>query len=243
MLQPRVSPEAPTRFTVTSMAIAVVDHEYGMNPGPTMGNFRVDATSGSYSKWNACASQVFADDFCATEYPEATGKGFKDALSEFQTLLPVVSVELAIAAGFENLESYRRFSRPLSKRLRADRKAESRLGAAHRLSDPHRFVPIVRKFIEDDGMSCDEEDTDGRVHAVPPAWRSVSATRWLRSLDEPALHPHASTSRKTSAEGIRKPVGSRVPRSLPVNFYDPAYLHGLDGVQYADLDPQPVIDI
>lgn len=208
-----------------------------------MGDFRIDAASGPDSKWNVRASQVFTDDFCASNYQEATGKGFADVLSEFRTLLPAISADLATAAGFENLESYRRFSRSFARRLRADRKAESRLSATNRLNDPYRFIPIVRKLVEDDGMSCDEEDTDGHVHAVPPTWRSVSATRWLRSLDKSPLHPHPSVSTEVSIKGIREPEGSRVPRSLPVNFYNPVYLHSLDGVQYANLDPQPAINI
>ena len=225
------------------MAIAVVGYEHGTNPGPAIGDFRIDAASGPESKWNARVSQIFADDFCATDYPEAAGKGFADVLSEFRTLFPAVSVDHAIAAGFENLESYRQFSRSFRKRLRADCKAESRLGVATRLNDPHRFVPIVRKLVEDGGMSCDEEDTDGHVHAVPPTWRSVCATKWLQSLDGPSLRPHGPASRKTHADVIREPAESRVPRSLPANFYNPAYLRTLDGAQYADLDPQSVVDI
>jgi hypothetical protein len=221
------------------MAIAVADYEHGMGPGPTAGNFRVDAASGPNSKWNARVGQIFVDDFCATEYLEVAGKGFADALSEFRTLLPAISTDLAIAAGFENLESYRRFSRSFARKLKVDRKAESRLSAVNGLKDAHRFVPIVRKLVEDDGMSCDEEDADGHIHAIPPTWRSVSATRWLRSLDKSPLYPHGSASEKVSAEV----VGSRVPRSLPANFYDSVYLHSLDGVQYADLDPQPAVDI
>lgn len=209
-----------------------------------MGHFRIDAASGPGSKWNVRAGQIFADDFCATEYPEATGKGFADVMSEFRVLLPAISADLAIAAGFENLESYRRFSRSFARRLRADRKAESRLSSANRLNDSNMLVPIVRKLVEEDGMSCGEEDADGHVHAVSPSWRSTSATRWLRSLDKSPLHPHDSVHREVPVEGIlREPAGSHVPRSLPVNFYDPAYLRSLDGVQFVDLDPRPAVDI
>ena len=228
---------------MTRMAIAVAGYERGTDPGPAMGDFRIDAASGPESKWNARASQVFANDFCDTGYPEATGKGFSDVLSEFRILFPEVSADLAIAAGFGNLGSYQRFSRSFARRLRADRKAESRLGAANKLNDPYRLVPIVRKLVEDDGMSCDEEDTDGRVYAIPPIWRSVSATSWLRSLDGPSLRSHGFVSKKVPADLIRKPLVSRVPRSLPANFYNPVYLQTLDGAQYADLDPQSAVDI
>ena len=163
--------------TVTSMTIATMDYECGMKPGPTMGNFRVDAASGPYSKWNACTSQIFVEDFCATEYPEAAGKGFADALFEFRALLPTISVDLAVEAGFKNLESYQGFSQSLSRRLRIAHKAESQLGAANKLDDSHKFVPIMGKLMEDDSMSCNEEDTDGHVHAVSPTWRSDSVTR------------------------------------------------------------------
>lgn len=242
MLRSRVSLGTPAhaQCTVTSMTIAVVDYKHGVNPGPTMESFYVDPTSGPDSKWNARSGQIFADDFCATGYPEAAGKGFADALSEFRILLPAISTNLAIAAGFKDLQSYRRFSGPLERRLRADRKAESRLRAAGMSNDSRTFVPIVRRLVEDDGMSCDEKDTNGHVCSIPPPWRSVSATRWLRSLDRSPPYPHESTS----IEGIKERVtGSRVPRSLPVNFYDPAYLHSLDRVQYVDLDPQPAVDI
>lgn len=243
MLRSQASPGGLAKSTATCMAIAVVGYEHGTNPGPTIGELRVDAASGPESKWNARVGQIFVDDFCATDYPEATGKGFTDVLSEFQALFPTVSVDLAVAAGFENLESYRQFSRSFTKRLRANWKAESRLGAATRLNDPHRFVPIVRKLVEDDGMSCDEEDTDGHAHPVPSTWRSVSATRWLQSLDGPSIRSHSSTFRKAHADVVREPTESRVPRSLPVNFYNPTYLRTLDGVQYADLDPRSAVDI
>ena len=93
------------------MAMAVVGYEHGKNSGPTIGELHIDAASGPESKWNARVGQIFVDDFCATHYPEATGKGFADVLSEFRTLFPAISVDLAVAAGFENLESYRQFSR------------------------------------------------------------------------------------------------------------------------------------
>jgi len=228
---------------MTFVTTAVVDYEYGMDPGPTVENFRIDAASGPDSKWNARSGQIFADDFCSTGYPEAAGKTFSDVLSEFRLLLPVISTEIAIAAGLEDLQSYRRFSRSFERRLRTDRKAESRLLAANASKDPNTFAPIVRKLVEDDGMSCDEKDTDGYVHTVPPSWRSASATRWLRSLDRSSPYPHDSASRKFSVELTRETVGVRVPRSLPVNFYSPVYLHSLDGIRYADLDPQPAVDI
>ena len=225
------------------MTMAVVDYEHGMNPGPTVENFRIDTTSGPDSKWNARSGQIFADDFCATGYPEAAGKGFAAVLSEFRLLLPVFSADLATAAGFKDLQSYRYFSRSFKRRLRADRKAESRLRAANVSNDPNTFVPIVRKLVEDDGMSCDEKDTDGRIYTVPPFWRSVSATTWLRNLDKSPPHPQDSAMRKMPIEGIKELVGLRVPRSLPVNFYNPTYLHSLDGAQYIDLDPQPPVDV
>ena len=225
------------RSTVTPMVTAVVDYESGLNPGPTLRNFCVDAASGPYSKWNVRASHVFADDFCAIEYSEAVGRDYADVLSEFRALLPAISVDLAIAAGFENLESYRRFARPFLGRLRAARKAESRLSAVGQLNGRNKLVPIVRKLVEEDGMSCDKEDTDGRVRVVPPTWRSAFATNWLRSLDKSPLHPHGF-------EGwARESVKARVPKSLPVNFYSPVYLHSLDEVQYADLDPQPAVHV
>jgi len=87
------------------MTIAAVDYEYDMNPGPTVENFRIDATSGPDSKWNACSGQLFADDFCATEYPEAVGKGFADILSEFRLLLPEISTVVLI----RNLKTPRAF--------------------------------------------------------------------------------------------------------------------------------------
>lgn len=241
MLRSRVSSGTPAQYAVTSMAMAVLDYERGMNPGPTMGGFRIDAASGPDSKWNARAGQIFAGDFCATEYSEAAGRGFVDALSAFRILLPEISTDLAIAAGFENLESYRRFSRSFARRLRADRKVESRLSAANRLNNPRRLIQIVRKLVEDDAMSCDEEDAEGRVYTVPPPWRSVPATRWLRSLDKSPLVLYDSAPRKAFVEEFH--VGSRVPKSLPVNFYDPVYLRSLDGAQYTGLDPQPAVDI
>lgn len=244
MLRPRVLLGTPAQCAVTSMAVAVVDYECGMSPGPTMEDFCIDAASGSDSKWNARSSQIFANDFCAAGYPEAAGKSLADVLSEFRTLLPAISADLAVAAGFEDLQSYRRFSRSFERRLRAGRKAESRLRAAGMLNDPLTFVPIVRKLVEEDSMSCDERDADGYICATPPSWRSVSATRWLRSLDRSPPFPHDSVSRKASVEEIKERVGPwHVPRSLPVNFYNLIYLHSLDRVQYADLDPQPAVDI
>jgi len=228
---------------MTFMTTAVVDFEQGMNPGPTVENFRIDPASGPDSKWNARSGQIFADDFCATGYPEAVGKSFTDVLSEFRVLLPAISTEVAIAAGLGDLQSYRRFSGSFERRLRADRKAESRLRAASMSKDPRTFAPIVKKLVEDDSMSCDEKDADGYLHAVSPSWRSAPATRWLRSLDKSPSHSHDPASMKVSAEGTGASVGLRVPRSLPVNFYSPVYLHSLDGIQYADLDPQPAVDI
>lgn len=228
---------------MTSMTTAVVDYEGGVNPGPTVENFRIDATSGPESEWNARSGQIFAEDFCATGYPEATGQCFADVLTEFRLLLPDVSMDLATAAGFEDLQSYRRFSRPFERRLRADRKTESRLRAANMSNDSHTFVPVVRRLVEDDGMSCDEKDPDGYIYANPPSWRSVSATRWLRSLDKQPRHPYDSAVRKAPIEGTKETVGLRVPRSLPINFYNPMYLQNLDGVQLTALDPQPAVDI
>ena len=244
MLRFQISVGARTRYTATSVAIAVVAYEDGMDPGPTKGDFCIDAASGSASKWNVCAGQVFADDFCAADYPEAAGKGFADVLTEFRFLLPVVSAGVAKAAGFENLESYRRFSRSFAGRLRAHRKVESRLRAAGKLNDSDRFMPIVRKLVEDDGMSCDEQDMDGHVYAVSPTWRSASATKWLRNLDNAPrpLCPHR-VSGEAPTEGRRGSIGSHVPRSLPANFYNHVYLHNLDEGQYAHLNPQPAIDI
>ena len=233
---------ARTRYTATSVAIAVVIYEDGMDPGPAKGDFCIDAASGPDSKWNARAGQIFADDFRVAEYPEAAGKGIADVLSEFRLLLPVVSADIAMAAGFEDLESYQRFSRSFAGRLRENRKAESRLSAASKLIDSHRFMPIVRKLIDDDGMSCDEQDTDGHVYAVSPTWRSVSATKWLRKLSDGPQYSHR-ISKEATTEGIGRAIRSRVPRSLPVNFYDNAYLRDLDEVQYAQLNPQPAIDI
>lgn len=243
MLLPQNHPGRSARCNTTSIAIDVVDYEHDTNMGPTVDDFRVDAASGPYSKWNARAGDVFAGSFCVARYPEATGKSFTDALSEFRVLLPAVSTDIAISAGFEDLESYRRFFQPFSKNLRAYRKAESRLSAARRLSGSGKLVPIVRKLVEDGGMSCDEEDPDGGARIISPAWRSASATKLLKSLDTSPLRPRGSASGKTSVEPrTRETVGSRVPGSLPVNFYSPAYLLGLSEAQYTELDPQPAVD-
>jgi len=179
------------------------------------------------------------NDFCATGYPEATGKGFTEVPSKFR-LLPAISTEIVIAVGLEDLQSYWRFPRSSKRNVRADREAKSRSRAADMPKTLHTFAPIVRKLVEDGSMSCDEKDADGYLHTVPPSWSSASVTRWLRNLEKSPPYLHDPALRKVSVEGVRESTGLRLPRSLPVNFYSLVYLHDLDGVRYA---PQPAVDI
>ena len=98
--------------------VETLDFRNGTHPGPVVDRFRIDATCGPNSAWNLRACQVFAQDFCATRYPEARKKTFMDALHEFYRLIPTFTSRHAIGSGFVDTKSYERFQESMAKHAR-----------------------------------------------------------------------------------------------------------------------------
>ena len=254
-------PLASRRLNVPT-AIEVLDFSKGCHPGPTIDSFRIDPASGPGSSWNMRVCQVFAQDFCAAQYPGAGGRATVDALYEFHQLLPTFISHHAVASGFPDVESYERFHEHLSKRIRRHRVcypfdyvdedcelsvpymqlAESRLKIVNELQGLREFLPVIRRLAEEDGMSSDERD-GGELHSTRPFWRHSSVTNWLHSLDsigsETVHNSVRCEVRRRSSSKVD--MESHVVKGLPANFYDWNYLNSLDRSQYLDLDPGPVM--
>lgn len=105
-----------------------------------------------------------------------------------------------------------------------------------------KFLPIIQRLAEEDGMSSDERDAgnDRRLYSTPPFWRDSSITDWLHSIDSIGSRS-ANSTKRVQVERLRTSevdMGSQVVKGLPVNFYSKCYLDTLDEFQYLDLDPK-----
>lgn len=112
--------------------VEIIDFRRGSHPGPTIKHFSIDVTSGPGSTWNLRACQVFSHDFCAREYPEASGKTHVDASYEFYRLLPSFLWLHAAAVGFEHPQRLERFHELFARQARKYRV---------RLTPPFRTPP------------------------------------------------------------------------------------------------------
>ena len=96
----------------------VIDFMQGLHSGPTVERFSIDVTSGRSSNWNLRACQVFSYDFCAREYPEASGKTHVDVFYEFYRLLPSFLWLHAETVGFGCPQRLERFHEIFARQVR-----------------------------------------------------------------------------------------------------------------------------
>lgn len=145
LLYPRsVEPLASLKLGVPAAA-EVLDFGKGSHIGPTIENFRIDPTSAPSSAWNLRACQVFAQDFCAAQHPEAEGKTVMDVSYEFYQLVPDFVSCHAVASGFADVPSYERFHESLTKHLRRHRVSSFRQPRDHKLN----IFLVVRSSTKD----------------------------------------------------------------------------------------------
>lgn len=125
--------------------------------------------------------------------------------------------------------------------------------------DLARFQDHVAQLADGGGMSGDETDRCGtaptkgqrKFFVVHPKWRSVEATKWLRTIDKVYVHHRFSEDGRASrGNWVRQRVdsgrvdsGCRAVCGLPKNFYDVAWLQTLSSKARADLRMQPEISL
>ena len=134
-----VASSPPSRLNHPGV-VEVIDFMWGAHPGPTVDRFRIDVTSGPGSSWNLRACQVFAFDFCARNYPEASRKTHVDASYEFYRLLPSFLWLHAAAVGFEHPQRLERFHERFAEQAR-----KYRVRFTPHLSTPPNAVVSSRK--------------------------------------------------------------------------------------------------
>ena len=111
------------------------------------------------------------------------------------------------------------------------------------------FLPVIRRLVEEDGMSSDEQDAGDiqDVFCSRPFWRHPSITDFLHSIDSIGKSRRIPTSAARNGYRQRRSSGvdmeSRIVKGLPVNFYDWSYLNSLDQAGYLDLDPKLAISL
>lgn len=121
LLYPRGTEPLTSHKLDVPAAAEILDFGKGSHAGPTIENFCIDPTSAPSSAWNLRACQVFAQDFCAAQYPTAEGKTVMDVSYEFYQLVPDLISHHAVASGFSDAKSYERFHESLTKHLRRHR--------------------------------------------------------------------------------------------------------------------------
>ena len=112
-----------------------------------------------------------------------------------------------------------------------------------------RFLPVIRRLADEDGMSSDEQDDDdvGNLRSSRPFWRHSSVTDLLHNIDSIGANHETSgnatqhrTRRRRSSKVDEE---SRVVRGLPINFYDWSYLGRLDRSRHLEIDPKPALSL
>lgn len=256
------SPRALHQLDVPS-GVEVLNFKRGIHPGPTVIRLRIDATSPPDSAWNIRACQIFARSFFTMQHPDAGGKTFMDASHEFYRLIPTFISRHATGSGFADSKGYERFQELTAKPIRKHRVsrisgiaslaycilqlAESRLQTVYEVQRLRKFLPIIRRLVEEDGMSSDEMDTsdDCNFQCTRPFWRHSSITNWLHGIDSIGAE---NMKYSFQHEYMRRPsstvdMESRVVKGLPINFYDQDYLNGLDRSNYLGLDARPAVSL
>jgi hypothetical protein len=105
-----------------------------------------------------------------------------------------------------------------------------------------------------DGMSGDESDDDIQGNRLPvpftaftPFWRNPAVTEWLRILDDVFLYDQLRAKKPNELPARERclfasPDHVAVP-GLPVSFYRPKWLRGLDPTTLASLQVQPWVNL
>ncbi|KAH9858480.1 hypothetical protein C2E23DRAFT_718089 [Lenzites betulinus] len=240
-------PHGKSKFHASTVATA--RQVRGFDPAEgrccDVATFCLDFTSTPGSIWNKSAAAVFVDDFLAVrlftcknrkEITEMFNRHFR-TLQKHLKLYGVLAAAGPSESHKEHSRETRRYTVCLTFR---------RYNIALRYGGTRRHVPLLQR-LGPEGMSSDEEDTEGpftRYAAFRKPWRHASVTRIMRILD--ALHRR---SRSRSGQGSQRGRGprvrymssqvspeKRVVRRLPRNAYDPDWLRTRTAVQLEELD-------
>ncbi|KAJ3768113.1 hypothetical protein FB446DRAFT_792568 [Lentinula raphanica] len=258
-----VDENGDTRDLVTPSAKEISIFLRDGTGGPTLENFRLQLQGkGKATKWNKAAAVVFSQHFLSKEaYQHYSQKKDKELIRK------------AFLTHITQLQrDFKRQGRPLTIEERDEerlmRRMNRRTGELQRLVNTFKRLYIdykgplgeLAKYLElitADCLSGDEsgpESGDQIYYKTTVPWRSQELAEFLdllRAYHMSTRHIRQGRYDRGKLPHIRLPShrpdtvidSTRAPKKLPINWYNPSFLHAQDQEQLAVLAPKPAVSL